>query len=46
VLGGLALVFSHPWLALVIVLAITGSIALAVWWLWRKLFRRAPRPTG
>ena len=43
VLGGLALVFTHPWLALTLVVAIGVSIALLVWWVWRKLFRRRPR---
>jgi len=42
VVGGLALAFSHPWLALAIVVGLTVLFALAVWWLWRKLFRRAP----
>lgn len=44
VLSGLALVFAYPWVALGLVLAVTLAIALAVWWVWRKLFRRAPRP--
>jgi len=44
VVGGLALAFSHPWLALSIVVLISVLLALLVWWLWRKLFRRAPRP--
>jgi len=42
-LTGLALVFAHPWLALSVVLAVTLGIALSVWWVWRRLFRRAPR---
>lgn len=42
VVGGLALAFSHPWLALAIVVGLTVLFALTVWWLWRKLFRRAP----
>jgi len=46
VLGGLALAFSHPWLALALVVAVSVSIALLVWWLWRILFRRAPRAPG
>jgi hypothetical protein len=41
--GGLALVFAYPWVALGIVLAISATLALALWWLWRKLFRRAPK---
>ncbi|RZA20202.1 MAG: DUF4126 domain-containing protein [Lysobacteraceae bacterium] len=44
VIGGLALAFSHPWIALAIVVSISLLFALFVWWLWRKLFRRAPKP--
>ena len=44
VVGGLAMAFSHPWIALALVVAISVAFALGVWWLWRKLFRRAPRP--
>jgi uncharacterized membrane protein len=44
VVGGLVLAFSHPWLALSIVIAISAAMALLVWWIWRKVFRRAPRP--
>lgn len=43
VVGGLALAFSHPWLALAIVVSISVLFAVFVWWLWRKLFRRVPR---
>ncbi len=39
VVGGLALAFVHPWLALVLVVAISVAFATLVWWLWRKLFR-------
>jgi hypothetical protein len=49
VLGGLALAFTHPVLALVIVVGVSVMFALSVWWLWRKLFRRVPklaRPTA
>jgi hypothetical protein len=42
-LGALALAFAHPWLALVLVVAIGLAFALFVWWLWRALFRRKPR---
>ncbi len=41
-IGGLALVFNYPWIALAIVVGISLTIALAVWWLWRKVFRRRP----
>ena len=44
VVGGLALAFSHPWLALSAVVAVSAAFALFICWLWRKLFRRAPRP--
>ena len=44
VVGGLALAFAHPWIALAIVITVSVGLALFVWWLWRKLFRRAPRP--
>nr|MDQ3040313.1 DUF4126 domain-containing protein [Pseudomonadota bacterium] len=44
VVGGLALAFSHPWLALVILVTLSVVLAASVWWLWRKLFRRAPNP--
>lgn len=43
VVGGLALAFSHPWLALSIVVAMSALVALLVWWIWRKVFRRTPR---
>ena len=43
-IGALALAFAHPWLALVLVVAISVAFALFVWWLWRALFRRRPRP--
>ena len=40
VIGGLALVFTHPWIALGIVTVVTVLFVLTAWWLWRKLFRR------
>jgi hypothetical protein len=43
VIGGLALVWSHPWIALTIVVGTGLSVALIVWWLWRKLFRGVSR---
>src|SRR5690606_1896011 len=44
VVGGLALAFAHPWIALFLVVAVSLFFALLVWWVWRRLFRRAPRP--
>ena len=44
VVGALALAFAHPWLALLLVVAIGVAIAGLVWWLWRKVFRRRPSP--
>ena len=44
VVGALGLVWAYPWAALAIVLGIGAVVALALWWVWRKLFRRAPRP--
>ncbi|MGH8075860.1 MAG: DUF4126 domain-containing protein [Lysobacter sp.] len=46
VVGGLALVFTHPWLALSIATLISVLVAVLLWWVWRKLFRRAPRATN
>jgi uncharacterized membrane protein len=43
VIGGLALVWSHPWIALTIVVAIGLTVFLLVWWLWRKVFRGVSR---
>ncbi|MGQ4661115.1 DUF4126 family protein [Lysobacter sp. F6437] len=43
--GGLALVFNYPWIALALVVLISLTIGTLVWWLWRKIFRRPPRPT-
>jgi uncharacterized membrane protein len=42
--GVLALLFSHPWIALAIVSTVTTLVALGLWWIWRRLFRRAPKP--
>ena len=39
VVGGLALAFSYPWLALGLVMAVSITLAAAVWWLWRNLSR-------
>ncbi len=42
VVGLFALAFAHPWLALAIALGISLLLGFGLWWLWRKLFRRAP----
>lgn len=39
VVGGLSLAFAHPWLALALVVGVSVLLALAVWWVWRKLSR-------
>ncbi|GAB2507306.1 DUF4126 domain-containing protein [Lysobacter humi (ex Lee et al. 2017)] len=39
VVGGLALAFSHPLIALAIVVLLSLAVALPVWWLWRRLRR-------
>ena len=39
VIGGLALAFAHPVIALVLVLGVSIGLALVVWWTWRKLSR-------
>lgn len=47
VVGGLALVFAHPWIALSLLVSVSLLVALTVWWIWRALFRRRPRsPAG
>jgi hypothetical protein len=43
VLGGLALAFVHPLLALSIAIALSAALATTAWWLWRMVFRRRPR---
>ncbi len=43
VIGGLTLVWSHPWIALGVVVAAGLTIALVVWWIWRKLYRGVSR---
>ena len=42
--GGLALVFNYPWIALAVVVAFSLTIGTLVWWLWRNIFRRRPHP--
>lgn len=47
VVGALSIAFAHPWLALTGMVLLGSGLALAVWWVWRRLFRRAPRiPRG
>jgi len=43
VLGGLALAFVHPLLALAIAIALSAALTTSAWWLWRIVFRRRPR---
>ena len=43
VVSGLALVFTHPWLALSFAILISVLVAALLWWVWRKVFRRAPK---
>jgi len=42
--GALSLALISPWLALALVAAFVLPCAVAVWWLWRRLIRRTPRP--
>ncbi len=39
VVGGLALAFAHPWIALLLVVGVSVLLALFVWWVWRKIGR-------
>ena len=39
VVGGLSLAFAHPRLALTLVVGVSVVLALAIWWVWRKLSR-------
>lgn len=41
VVGALALAFTHPWLALALVLTVMALVALGVVWLFRRVFRRS-----
>ena len=48
VVTGLALAFAHPFLALALVVGVSTLVALAVWWIWKRV-RRAlfpPRPAA
>ncbi|MGN6150904.1 MAG: DUF4126 domain-containing protein [Lysobacteraceae bacterium] len=43
VVGGLALVWAHPWIALVLVVGTGLAVGLVVWWLWRTVYRGLSR---
>lgn len=44
--GALALVFAHPWLSLLVLLGVLGTMALGVLWLARWVWRRAAGEPG
>lgn len=46
VVGGLALAFAHPWIALILVVGISILLALTVWWVWRRVSRGLKRLLG
>lgn len=50
VVAGLALVFAHPWLALIFVIGTSITAALLIWliwrWMWRGLRRLLATPTA
>lgn len=46
VVGGLALAFAHPWLALLLVVSAGVAMAALVWWLWRIVARRLRAAAG
>ena len=43
VVGGLALAWSYPWIALGVVVLVGLSVGLVVWWLCRKVYRGVSR---
>ncbi|MBL8262784.1 MAG: DUF4126 domain-containing protein [Xanthomonadaceae bacterium] len=43
VVGGLALAWSYPWIALAVVVLVGLSVGLVVWWLCRKVYRGVSR---
>ena len=43
VVGGLALAWSYPWIALGVVVLVAVSVALVVWWVCRKVYRGVSR---
>ena len=46
VVGALGLAWSYPWLVLAVVVALGVGMLLLLWWVWRRLFGRAPRPAA
>jgi uncharacterized membrane protein len=46
VVGLMGLALAYPWLALGIAAMVSLLLALALWWVWRRLFRRTPRVVG
>lgn len=43
VVGGLAMAWSYPWIALGVVVLVGLSVGLVVWWLCRKVYRGVSR---
>jgi hypothetical protein len=39
VVGGLALAFAHPWIALTLAVGLSVLVAFTVWWAWRRVRR-------
>ena len=39
VVGGLALAFAHPWIALTLAILVSVALAMGVWFLWRTVRR-------
>lgn len=46
VVGLMALALASPWIALGLAAAASLLLALALWWIWRRVFRRAPTPAA
>ena len=44
--GGLALLFSYPWVAFGLVVTISLALGMALWWVWRMVFRRRRAQAG
>lgn len=42
--GALSLALVSPWLAIALMAAFVVPCTVALWWLWRRLLRRAPKP--